>query len=266
MKEKRRQSGMSEGVLFSLCGSLECPPGWRGTEHSHPFFEILFVTEGELEFHGETTTGTLLPGKIAMILPEENHWTRNPLKKKARVIYCGFSLGGENSNFQGQTIIRGIPHADFISASNSLERCIQYKSEGVFAPLELMRIVHPALCLLENEFQSKQFKMSGIIPEACRYLENNTGKPVSVKNLASKFYRSPNYFGELFKEHTGMTVKQFHNSTRMRFALELLTRDGFSVDTVSRELGFSSSEYFSRSFKGYFGFSPKKSPKVLRSK
>jgi two-component system response regulator YesN len=89
-----------------------------------------------------------------------------------------------------------------------------------------------------------------------RFLKNNMGKPVSVKQLAGMFYMSPNYLGDIFKKETGESIKQYEKRLKMQKAIILLSEKGHSVAKIAELLGYESQPYFSKVFKAYYGYSP----------
>ncbi len=84
------------------------------------------------------------------------------------------------------------------------------------------------------------------------YNENN----LSPENLAAKVYLSPGYLSTVFKEETGVTMNRFVREVRMNKARELLENTNMKISGISEKVGFSSSTYFCRSFREFFGVSP----------
>ena len=71
---------------------------------------------------------------------------------------------------------------------------------------------------------------------------------------------------EHFKKEFGMTITEYILQKRMKKAAQMLSNDGdISIKEVSEACGFADIEYFSRSFKQYYGASPSTYRKQVRA-
>lgn len=84
------------------------------------------------------------------------------------------------------------------------------------------------------------------------YSENNIG----AEELAGLVYLSPGYLSAVFKEETGVTLNRYIREVRMNKARELLEGTNMKIAQIAKEVGFSNSSYFCRSFREFFGCSP----------
>jgi AraC-like DNA-binding protein len=73
--------------------------------------------------------------------------------------------------------------------------------------------------------------------------------------LAQRANLSPSRFAHLFREHTGMPVRNYLLWRRLLFALGRLQK-GYSITTTAYEAGFADGAHMSRSFRQVFGSSP----------
>ena len=74
--------------------------------------------------------------------------------------------------------------------------------------------------------------------------------------LAAQVYLSPGYLSAIFKEETGVTLNRYIREVRMNKAKELLEGTNMKIARIAKEVGFSNSSYFCRSFREFFGMSP----------
>ncbi|MDR6867002.1 AraC-like DNA-binding protein [Microbacterium resistens] len=81
------------------------------------------------------------------------------------------------------------------------------------------------------------------------------GRDWSVEGLAAVGAMSRSVFAERFRTALGRSPLGYVAEVRMRSAQELLRR-GLGVSAVSRELGYSSDEGFSRAFRRHTGMTP----------
>lgn len=78
----------------------------------------------------------------------------------------------------------------------------------------------------------------------------------SAKTLAENVNMSYSSLYSRIKTLTGQTPQNYIIAYRMNRAMELLKKHNTSVSSICYEVGFSSVQYFSTSFKKYFGKSP----------
>lgn len=79
---------------------------------------------------------------------------------------------------------------------------------------------------------------------------------LTVSALAAESGLSEVAFRKAFKSETGLSPHAFINSLRMRYAAQLLTTGGFTVEEIAEKAGFCDAKYFSTAFKRFFGQTP----------
>ncbi len=85
---------------------------------------------------------------------------------------------------------------------------------------------------------------------------NITNEAFGKGDFASAMMISQSLLYKKIKALTDMSVVEFIRSIRLNYAMSLLKGGSYNVTEVSEMCGFSSSAYFSRVFKDYFGKSP----------
>ncbi|MBQ6042207.1 MAG: helix-turn-helix domain-containing protein [Oscillospiraceae bacterium] len=78
----------------------------------------------------------------------------------------------------------------------------------------------------------------------------------TVELAADYFGFNRDYFGRYFKNKFGMTFGEFYKGFQINYAERLLESGQFKVLEVSRLLGFSTPDYFTRVFKKHTGVVP----------
>lgn len=86
-------------------------------------------------------------------------------------------------------------------------------------------------------------------------IENCTSE-MPVSEIAAKVGISKYYMLHLFKKHTGITVMDFKNETRLTRAKQMLANSDMKISDIACECGFSNSSYFSKVFLDYEKISP----------
>ena len=94
------------------------------------------------------------------------------------------------------------------------------------------------------------------IQQTIEFIENHLGEEISIESLAKLASLSPFYYQRLFSRLVKKPVAEYIKLRRMSKATtSLLQRDKRILD-IALDLGFSSHEHFSRTFKDTFGMTP----------
>ena len=102
------------------------------------------------------------------------------------------------------------------------------------------------------------------INEILKYINANLNEPLTVDNIANRFYISRYYLMHRFKEQTGYTLHNYISQKRLILAKELLLNNE-SVMKVSEKCGFIDYSSFLRSFRKMYGTTPKDFSKKAKS-
>lgn len=137
------------------------------------------------------------------------------------------SLARENF---GQTVFCGCKFLEFlITLTRSLSK---HRLEQVSAP-----------------HQSEK------IGAVLQYLNLHLTEPVSIDDLAERFYLSKSHMMHKFKAETGCTIHSYLLEKRLVLTMERVSQ-GMSLTQASESCGFGDYSTFSRAFKKRFGHSP----------
>ncbi|WP_343248149.1 AraC family transcriptional regulator [Diplocloster hominis] len=93
--------------------------------------------------------------------------------------------------------------------------------------------------------------------------EHYTEETLSVGSVAVKLFLSQNYYGQLFKSSTGMSVNEYINLARIEHARHLLSSTNLKIYEISSACGYTDQYYFSSVFKKIVGISPSEYRDVL---
>jgi AraC family transcriptional regulator len=88
------------------------------------------------------------------------------------------------------------------------------------------------------------------------YIASNLDKELSLSDLAGLSGASPHYFGELFRQSTGMSPARYVLIQRIERAKELLRNPILSVLDVAVQTGFSDQSHFTKVFRRIAGMTP----------
>lgn len=90
-----------------------------------------------------------------------------------------------------------------------------------------------------------------------KYVESSYAEDLTLEGTAAHFYLSRGYFARFFKQHTGMTFKEYLTRFRLQKAVELLgSAQKPTVTDTAMQVGFSDTRRFILACKKYYGMTP----------
>jgi len=120
------------------------------------------------------------------------------------------------------------------------------------------RITEYYLQSIQHDRRSSSDKSHKIVEDiknyiACHYMEPG----LCIADISRELSTNQTYLRSMFKDEMQITISDYLTRYRMQLALDLIqhTDDKFLV--ISEKVGYSDVSYFSKSFKKYFGVSPK---------
>lgn len=87
------------------------------------------------------------------------------------------------------------------------------------------------------------------------YIKNYYNKQINFRNLSKSFFYSLDYMRHIFKEKTGMSLKQYVLTQRIEAAKQFLST-GDSVKAIASKCGFCSASHFGLVFLKFTGQTP----------
>lgn len=121
------------------------------------------------------------------------------------------------------------------------------------AAIQWLRSISIKLCLNISDKRSTPKSVGKLIVE---YVNSNFTIPMSLKTLSVQFNLSAAYLGQLFREETDEVFSTYLNRIRIERACTLLDQNMISASQVGIDVGFSSPNYFFRTFHKNLGCSP----------
>ena len=118
----------------------------------------------------------------------------------------------------------------------------------------LQGVLVEILARLSQSAQSVAYSREAVAMK--NYIDANTDRIVTGKELAQHIYRSPDYCQKLFGREFGMTVYNYQLRQKMAIAKSLLADTNMQVGEIAEALGYSDAHYFSNLFKEKCGCRP----------
>lgn len=111
----------------------------------------------------------------------------------------------------------------------------------------------------------KVSEKSKLISDIKVYIQEHIGdSELDIESISTNSNFSYHYVCKMFKKKTGKTLGRYILEIRMEQAKKLILEGIESVDQLADEVGYTDTNYFSKSFKKYFEISPSKLIKVTK--
>lgn len=95
-----------------------------------------------------------------------------------------------------------------------------------------------------------------LIENIKNFILSNLDCDINISLLAEFFHYNKLYLGRLFKKEAGISVTDYINSQRIKYACWLLDNSDQSIISIASRVGFNNVTYFNRLFKSVHGISP----------
>lgn len=126
-------------------------------------------------------------------------------------------------------------------------------------------IQNVVLALIKNSQVSELSTEICKLEPAIHYMNVHYKKTIHLDELAYRCHVSPNYFHKRFKQAFKMTPANYIILLRMKSALHLLADKRNMIKEIAFELGFTDHAHFCKTFKKYYGITPREYQRTLNN-
>jgi AraC-like DNA-binding protein len=253
-------------ALYTAFSTLHSSDYFFGGE-VHDFWEIVFVTEGEIGVTAGKDVFYLEKGKAILHTPNEFHNLWSAKNAEAGILIFTFSARHfplpPSRIFEVKDLSLPFSILSDIKASfcqkNDYAIAIREGMEskaGIAIKrlelflLELMNTATQGVQIMGNSQSAQNYAT------VVRYLEENLHRPLSVTEIAKACNMGEVNLKKTFSRYAGMGVMSYFNRLKIHAAIEMLER-GATVRECAESLGFLNQNYFSTVFARIMGKSPK---------
>ncbi len=141
------------------------------------------------------------------------------------------------------------------------ERLIACNDTNIFLRMsiffELLELLHLSVGKYNGQYSLPE-EMSGpqkTVKEIMEYINLHIDENIKVKDIADKFFLTPDYIAKIFKKYTQTQISSYITIQKMSKAKQLLAK-GKTATEVQVELGYSSYSLFFHTFKKVVGRTP----------
>lgn len=99
-----------------------------------------------------------------------------------------------------------------------------------------------------------------------QYIDENYSKEITLAMFSDKYHFSREYLTKVFKERYNCGIYEYALNIKMSRAKELLNNMDIPINEIALRLGYNNSNYFSKAFKNFHGYSPSEYREKINNK
>jgi AraC family transcriptional regulator of arabinose operon len=241
------------GVLLHETGYLARNDWWVFPNTLSPFWRLYFNTRPGHKVVFPNAEYDLTPERIVLI---PDHQLFHSVGRGS-VPHCWMT-------FQVRRRLTHTQSIPILLRPSRIERQLLDQIMGEFTGIGMGncdRILHLSLALLHLVLSNREIhwqtsRPSEALLRALSYIETKHAAPLGSNEMAAKAGLSVRGFNKAFKQHQGVTPRQFLAQVRVREAAQLLASTDISLEQIAEKTGFPNRYYLSRVFKKITGDSP----------
>jgi AraC-like DNA-binding protein len=241
---------------------------------SHPYYEMIYIVEGQAQFQVGTKVYDIKPNSIVFINNLEFHKlniTSYPYRRFFILIKPSYLYSIINdpillsifkhrpAHFQHMIVLGPTEKESIFKTYKDImtEKARQLPfwetALGAYLQLILITLFREYRDYFPNAVLTSS--MTTILAVQ-KHIEENYLEPISLVEVAKQFYLDQSYLSRLFKRLTGFTFSEYIILQRINHAKELLLFSSQDTTQVGINSGYNNVNHFIRIFKKYEGITP----------
>ncbi len=153
-----------------------------------------------------------------------------------------------------------------------LRKSFNYKNQCIFMMIDVIEYLNRYFNLFyfENQvvvnFKEDNPIITQRISRIINYIYENYASKITLQTLASQEHLNAFYLSHLISDHIGINFQELLCFARVEMSEVPLLQTEKKISAVAREVGFSTTAYYEKYFKKWFGCSPLEHRKKLQPK
>lgn len=247
----------------------------------HRYFEVLYLCSGSAECHIQDRVLPFRKGDIAIIGSTLYHRLESRPSPQCAIAALFFEPdlircdgGSDSAEYLTPFLLQDATFPHIVAAESGVpkqvfELMLRIRSElPASSPrgrLAVKTYLKMLLMLLVNQYasyagtvetyQRQQRDLDRLIP-LFRYVGENCGGSIQVREAARVCRMSESYFMSFFRQVTGLSFIKYLNQYRVERSQLLLANTDESMVSISQEVGFCDQSYFGTVFRSLVGLTP----------
>ncbi len=260
------------------------PSHFGNNDHTHTFFEICYVADGEGIYLNDGISYKLTQGTLYATKPGSRH--RITSTSGMLLLFVAFELDPKQSDSSITSLYVKLSNHSHLFIPHAQETSVVYLWKALLLQAEqldkgthpewISRLAHGLLCSAIQLFHEHSGQMvksqqaeaaSASIPltAAQQYVHAHVTRKLTIKDVASAIHLSSRQLSRILSEELGQTFPSWIRTERIRSAVYLLAYTDKSIQEIAEDTGFETANYFTRVFQEMMHITPGKFRKVVVS-
>lgn len=239
---------------------------WRKpttTLHEHEnYIEIFIVQKGRIVNKMNGGAQHLDPGDAGVILPgtPHIHYTANAQETSEIInITCEMETAKKLLGDIGAKRFSDLQSGIFSLTGSQFKTAKRFTDDLLKNPENEDFIIPSFFLYVTGAYLSRETeknKLPELLDSFVEQLKNIDYKTTKVRDLYRLSGYSQSSLSVKFKQHFGVSIVQYLNGEKMKYACNLLRKTDMSILDISNELGFDNLSHFYHLFKKTYGVTP----------
>lgn len=258
-----KESQPHEKITLRNVGSAKYGGDWHSIPHSHSYTELFYIVGGDGQFQINDRIFPVQAHQLVVVNPNILH---TEVSYEARPLeYIVVGIEGleltDPGTEEGRYCIYTFPEENPVLTCmrNILQEMQCREAEYQTACQAWMEIIMVQLirnaCVSVSQIHSR-FPTNRQCASVRYYIDQHYKENITLDLLSEKVSINKYYMAHAFKREYGISPINYMIACRIREGKRLLAETDLSLSQIANVLGFSSSSYFSQSFRNAEGMSP----------
>lgn len=257
--------------------------------HWHYYTEMLYMYQGEMTVECNNVQHILHPGDLLVIMPRVVHSIYSDYVGRVQYGVIKFNPHKLHFSPQNSSLVHGIfsdTPSDGLPVHLPAAKLSSYPVSALVSHLIhesarkdycYMEIIDSILCSLivvvlriwktsygiRLESDLNQHTAPSQMRSVLEYISAHSDEQIAIPDLARRCNMSYSTFSRLFKQHTGLSCKEYIEYIRICKAQDLLLFTDQSLRYIAAETGFTDCSHFIRTYKKLLGITPAQQRKSI---
>jgi len=254
------------------------PKWWRNYLHTHSFFEVCYVFQGQGTFRIAVRDYAVRQGEVFVARPGDVHEIISSEEEPMGIYFWSYTLIPHCHDEVENKGIDALLNAFLTSPCHvsartpAMQRTLELLTEEVVRKepgyaqvikgLVVKLLLDTARAVVEMPMQAEDVEPPTrsteevVVQMIVRYLRDNYSREVSVRDLAAQVHLSERHTSRLFRKVMGVSIKEYLTSLRLETASQLLIERQLPIKEIAQEVGYPDVRYFITLFRQHTGLTP----------
>ena len=230
-------------------------------------YYLMYISSGTLGFFDGEQRINAGKGELVVFLPNSEYKYTYSGGDELSYFWVHFT-GSEAKERLDEFDIQSFPKIYKTLSSDRVSRRFQalfdaYEKRDIYRDRELSAIMERLLVAVAREIDRDSAEMT-TLSKSIGYIVSNYSSDIMIPELAKMEHLSTSRYNYLFKLLTGMSPKKYILQLRMSSAAELIRSTDLPLKQIGLMCGYADAYFFSKTFKAFFGVSPREYKKGKR--